>query len=297
MAFHFLTFADRRLRRSADRIKRQALRIDIFDSINVFDETDLPEWFISGREDLLRPSVRGFGYWSWKPVIIKSLLDNIPEGDCVLYADAGCHINVRGKRRLLEYLRLIKNSKSGVVAFQANPPNSSNSSLEYDGRPLFNQYNYEWVKGDVFEYFGVRDIKAFTHSQAIGAGIVLIRKCQSSLTLISEWQDLACRRIELFDDSPSLSPNLDGFIEHRHDQAVFTLLCLKYGVETLSAYEYWYPKRRADGGIMEPDWEALAEFPLHAKRDKDLGFIGNAVVFKNRVLRKIGILLSSSRKN
>jgi len=31
--------------------------------------------------------------------------------------------------------------------------------------------------------------------------------------------------LELVDDSPSVLPNADGFIENRHDQSVFSLLC------------------------------------------------------------------------
>jgi hypothetical protein len=41
----------------------------------------------------------------------------------------------------------------------------------------------------------------------------------------------------------------------------------------LSAYEYWYPMKNVKK--LKPDWLALEEFPIHAKRDKDYGMLTN----------------------
>jgi hypothetical protein len=96
----------------------------------------------------------------------------------------------------------------------------------------------------------------------------------------------------LIDDTPSSSPNKYGFIEHRHDQAIFSLLCIKYKVLTVSAYEYWYPKK-GSLQIIAPDWAALKEFPIHAKRDKGINSFFELVRLKvHKVCR---ILLSISK--
>jgi hypothetical protein len=158
--------------------------------------------------------------------------------------------------------------------------------LQYDGRRLFDQPNYQWVKGDLFDHFGVRDNKSYTHAQAIGAGITFIKKCQQSVALIREWQGIIAQDFSLLDDTPSESPNLEGFREHRHDQAIFSLLCLKHGVPTLSAYEYWYPKNLASDRL-EPDWDALRDFPIHARRDKDLGLARNTIHKLRRLPRRV----------
>jgi len=291
MQRHFITFADRRLRKSLSRIKNQAAQIGVFDTINAFTEEDLPNWHLEKFSSVLKPEVRGFGYWTWKPVIIKQFMSSVANGDCLLYVDVGCHINQHGRRRLVQYFELLDQSTTGVIAFQSNPPNSSNSTLKHDGRRLFDQFNYEWVKGDLFDFFDARRDKAFTHSQAIGSGVILIKKCTQSMHIVSEWERIACDNYSLIDDSPSASSNLDGFIENRHDQALFTLLCIKYGVVTISAYEYWYPKITNKTNL-KPDWPALKEFPVHAKRDKKLDSYTKINILSNKIKTRIKTFFS-----
>ena len=223
-----------------------------------------------------------------------NVIDKIKDGDCLLYIDAGCHLNIHGKKRLLEYFNLIKKQDKGVIAFQAVEPNKENSNLKYDGRKLRNLKNYKWIKGDTLDYFNVRHNKAVINAQEIAGGVFLIRKCVQSIAIIKEWQKIIYTRFDLISDSPSVSPNLSGFIENRHDQTVWTLLCLKYNIKILSAYEFWYPIK--DSKKLKPDWDALHEFPIHVKRDKDLG-IANYLIrrfnkkifqFKN-ILSKIGL--------
>jgi hypothetical protein len=194
-------------------------------------------------------------------------LNRIQYGDCLLYIDAGCHLNIRGKKRLLEYVKILEQEETGIVAFKAIQPTEENSSLVYDGRKLFDQPNYRWIKGDLLNYFGVKDNPSVVNDQAIGSGVIFIRKCDRAISIIREWQQTIWHDFSLLDDAPSVSPNLAGFIEHRHDQAIWTLLCLKHRVKTLSAYEYWYPMKNAKK--LKPDWLALDKFPIHAKRDKD----------------------------
>lgn len=279
---HLISFADNRMRRSLIRLAKQAESMDVFNVIQMMTENDLPFDFVERFKDKLIPGSRGFGYWSWKPEVILMSLKKMNFGDSLVYVDAGCHLNIRGRKRLLEYFEILKEQATGIVAFQANSPSGENSSLLYDGRKLFDQPNQHWVKGDLIDYFKVRNNPSVLNDQAIGAGIILIRKCDKAISIIQEWQQIIRQDFTLLDDTPSVSPNLPGFIEHRHDQAIFTLLCLKHGVKTLSAYEYWYPAKGL--GRFKPDWDALGEFPIHAMRDKDLGLVRNMI---GRVKRRI----------
>ena len=101
-------------------------------------------------------------------------------------------------------------------------------------------------------------------------------------------------RFDLISDTPSISPNLPGFIENRYDQSIWTLLCLKNNVRLLSAYEFWYPKKNSKK--LKPDWNALRDFPIHVKRDKNLGIVNylnrrfNKKIFQfKNILSKIGL--------
>lgn len=270
---YLLSFADSRIQRSLDRLARQAQSLNIFDDIFMFMENDLPVDFREHFKDKLIPGSKGYGYWSWKPEAILMALDRIQDEDCLLYIDAGCHLNDRGKKRLLEYFKILEQEEIGIVAFKAIQPTEGNSSLVYDGRKLFDQPNYRWIKGDLFDYFGVKDNPSVVNDQAIGAGVIFIKKCDRAIRIIREWQQIIWHHFNLLDDTPSVLANFAGFIEHRHDQAIWTLLCLKHRVKTLSAYEYWYPMKNAKK--LKPDWLALKEFPIHAKRDKDLGMLRN----------------------
>ena len=280
------------MQRSLDRLARQAKGIDIFDNIFMFTEHDLPIDFKEHFKDKLIPGSIGYGYWSWKPEVILMALDKIQDGDCLLYIDVGCHLNGRGKQRLLEYFKILEQEEIGIVAFKAIQPTEDNSSLVYDGRKLFDQPNYRWIKGDLFNYFGMKDNPSVVNDQAVGAGIILIKNSDRAIRIIKEWQQIILHHFNLLDDTPSISANFAGFIEHRHDQAIWTLLCLKHRVKTLSAYEYWYPMKNAKKKIqihlqdllayhfhiqfpLGPDWLALEDFPIHAKRDKDLGMLRN----------------------
>jgi len=299
MKKYFLSFADSRLHRSLDRILHQANKMAFFDECYGLNEKNLPKKFISQFKDQLIPGSRGYGYWSWKPEIIKEIIDKIDVGDGLIYVDAGCHLNLHGRNRLKEYFDILETTESGIVAFQANKPSPENSTLIYDGRKLFDQPNYQWIKGDLFDYFRARGKKEYTHSQAIGAGIFLIRKCNKSLKIIDEWRQIIRNDFKLIDDTPSVSKNFDGFIEHRHDQAIFTLLCIKYKVKTLCSYELWMPKKFSLTSRFKPDWKILKNFPIHAKRDRDFGFKENFKInffFYTRKFQRVIKILSAYLK-
>jgi hypothetical protein len=278
MALFFLSFADSRYRRSLVRIAKQAREFKIFDRITIANENFLDVNFRNKFKKFLVSGTRGYGYWCWKPQIILQELDKLADGDMLLYVDAGCHLNYRGKPRLLEYFKILQNSKRGIVAFQAKPPEIP---LVHDGRKLFDYPNYAWTKGDLLDYFGIREHKEILNSQTIGAGIILVKKCGNSTDIIKKWIETFSYNFSLIDDSLSKSPNPAGFIEHRHDQAIFSILCLLNSVDTISAYEYFYPKSNSTA----PDWSALENFPIHALRDKEMGFLNTAIAVFNKVIK------------
>jgi hypothetical protein len=257
--------------RSFKRIAKQAEKFRIFDGLFLFDEKDLNNDFKHHFKDHLFFGSRGYGYWSWKPEIILYALKKINDGDSLLYIDAGCHLNHKGKQRLIDYFKMLEEADKGIIAFQSNTPDTVNSNIIYDGRKLFSQPNYKWIKGDLLDHFNARDKKEYTNSEAIGAGILIIKKCKAAIAIIEEWQSIIWNDFHFLDDTPSSSSNLPGFIEHRHDQAIWSLLCLKHNIKTLSAYEYWYPKNNSNK--LEPDWDALNFHPIHARRDKDMGIL------------------------
>jgi hypothetical protein len=277
----FLTFADSRMSRSVDRICAQARGMGVYDTVIPMSEVDLDADFRLKFKDKLIPGSRGYGYWCWKPQVILQTLRGMNEGDVLHYADAGCHLNKGGIHRLSQYFDAASDCASGVLAFQATPPGLP---FEYDGRPLLDLKDRRWIKGDLLDFLNVRFRPDIYESQSIGAGIIFFKKCEASVRLVSDWLEVIESDFSLLDDTESASDNLQGFVEHRHDQAIFSILCKLSNVKTMSAYEYWYPSKV---NLYTPDWSALVSYPIHARRDRDYGFIRNAYTLLSGKFRSL----------
>ena len=277
----FLSFADARMAGALARIRKQAEEMQCYDHIVVADQSYLNIDFREKYKDKLTDKVRGYGYWCWKPQVILQLLDQVNDGDIIQYTDAGCHLNKNGKARLMEYFELADQSESGILAFAAFPPSFYDPSIA-----LPDLSEHKWCKADLFEYMNVSTNELITHSQTVTAGIIFIKKSNRSREIIQKWADVIAADFSLLDDSKSKKSNMEGFVEHRHDQSIFSVLCKLNHVALVSCYEYGYPSK----GSSTPDWDVLKNYPIHARRDKALSFSMRVVdIFKkiDRRLRRL----------
>lgn len=269
----FCTFADSRMRPTLRRIERQVKEACIFDVVLINDETDLSADFREQFKERLIKGSRGFGYWVWKPQIILQALRQMVEGDLLLYLDAGCHFNKNGTKRLDDYFEMAIRSPAGMVVFQ--------SAKESDDKNLIpgTQLESSRTKGDVFDFFGVRDDKAFYASGQVQGGTLILRKCKASEDVLCQWLDILKNNVNLVDDSPSVSLNFPDFKENRHDQSILSIICKKKGIPSVSTSETY-----------QEDWELLKMYPLWAKRDKTL-----SSSFFARLKKKIKVFIERSR--
>lgn len=264
-----VTFGDSRIHRSLDRIRSQAEAMDLYDEILIFDETKLNDKFRNEFSEVLNTKTRGFGFWVWKPEVILQTLSTLSEGDIVHYIDAGCHLNLKGRKRLLQYFEMVEKSPSGILGFQAKRPEFP---LVDDGRPIPKWIDKDWSKGDLIDYFGLRTNREILESPTIQSGSFFIRKSINTVEFVTNWLETYRANFHLADDTPSVSPNFESFKEHRHDQAIFSLMAKMVNASLISASEFWYPSLLdSDKG----DWEYLQDFPIHAKRDLNFGFWKN----------------------
>ena len=260
----FLSFADSRMSAALERLGRQAEALDFFDEITLFTEHDLSAEFTSRMGRYLTPSCRGFGYWSWKPWVIHHVLQEMEEGDRLLYLDAGCHINANGTERFREYVNILDRDSRGMLVFT-------------NGQP-----EYKWTKGDIFCHFGVsQEDGHITHTQQIAGGHVFLKKNPLTESLIRDWLHVFYDHLHLADNTPSASPNLPGFVENRYDQSIFSILCKLRGITTLDGSETY-----------AENWEQLSLFPFQDRRDMGIPRAG-----KKGWLEKCRQLLLSSKRN
>ena len=229
----FLTFGDATYDQALRRIEREAAGSGFFDRLSVRRPTNLGRAFWRKHGKFIAANRRGYGCWLWKPWIVHEELAACQPGDMLVYADAGCTINARGRARFDEYRRLLEESPSGVLAFQ----------LPVEER--------RFTKGDVFQALAAWHLK---DTLQLRATIILWRSCANSISLAREWLELA-ERYDLISDAPSTVPNAPDFRTHRRDQSLFSLVAKLRGATLID-----------DETEFGGNWECAGAFPFWATR-------------------------------
>ena len=274
----FVAFASLDLKLSAERIKSQALETKYYDNIKIFNSNDFDAQMRETYRNLKSSQKkRGYGYWFWKPIILKKAMEEIDTGDIIHYADAGCHIQNRNKR-FYEYLDIIIDSNFSILPFQYHLENVSNmNEIIFQKREEF-----KYTKADLLDYFGCLHQKNITHTPQFWSGTFFMEKTNDSEIFLIEWNDVWKNNFELVDDSVSKIENLNGFIENRHDQSIFSILCKKKGIKSLSAYECeWGEKNGAR------TWEHNQDNPILAKRDKRYNFFKRFINRQKKTYKRL----------
>ena len=209
----FISYANEAMAYSLQRIGRQARRLGIFDEVRLLTPTDLPEY---AKKSPLMQSARGAGYWLWKPVMIKETLDNLDDGDVVVYVDAGC--TLRKSPDWKKYLDLM--NFFDTVCFQY-----SHDHQEWEKWGAGDAEMFHWTKKSAQEYLKERfGSEAFLHYCQVMGGILFMKGRNNSL--LRDWLEIMLQRPDLIEDPAPDEPQPEGFAAHRHDQAFITPLAL-----------------------------------------------------------------------
>lgn len=213
MRINFITFGSHGSYIDAvNRLVGQAKNLNIFTEIKGYTSQNLQddEYFSNKHGNFINNNRRGFGYWIWKPYIIKQQMDKMEDGDVLFYIDVGCELGIENRDKLIDCIKLVKMNKTNKIM-------ATNS---------VGQIEIKWCKKDLLVK-NKMDNEAFLNSIQIQSGIILLLVCQETRELLEEWYDISCDYHNI-DDSPSITTNYESFIEHRHDQSVFSLLAKKY---------------------------------------------------------------------
>ena len=116
MKIYFLTYGDKSFKYSKKHLCALAEHSGFFDKILSLGPENLNYDFKENYKNVLSEN-KGGGYWIWKHEIINNLLDEINDGDIVLYCDAGSSINnlPKAKLRFKEYLDIINDSETELL--------------------------------------------------------------------------------------------------------------------------------------------------------------------------------------
>lgn len=196
---------------AVNRITEQANKCNIFDKIISYTDDNLKNDsnFWNQHSTFILNNPKGFGYWIWKPYIILKTLHTLKDDDLLLYLDSGCEIFFNNKHLILNDVNKLNNK---YILCQT----ATSTDITY-------------TKKDLLDYFNLNyNILSLPHVQA---GAVFIKKCDLTIKLYTEFYNLcSINNYHFLDDTPSITPNLSSFIEHRHDQSIFNMLIKKYNL-------------------------------------------------------------------
>lgn len=258
--FYLCSFASPDLEKSKKRFLSQAKNIGVYKKVKVFGMDDLS---VSTRKQIenffKNKKKRLFGYGCWKAEIIKNFLKKVPNNSIVQYTDVGCHLNINGLKRLKQYFNLC--NKKGILTFQYKLPRQK--KLKPFKNMKFQRYlEHEYTKMDLYKYLIKKNKTKIFNSEQIMSGIIFFKKNKFSIDLLNIWEKIL-KKDNLIDDSKSFLSNHKKFVEHRHDQSAFSLICKKKRVYSISSAECeWAEKKN------KRIWLHLKNFPIHARRDK-----------------------------
>jgi hypothetical protein len=223
------------------RLENEARESHLFSETRGYQWRELQHLFTSSERTFIETNPRLFGYGLWKPRVIKKFLSDFPEIDYVLYLDAGCELNInnKSKKTFSYYCDLL--SANDYLAFALEHPEE------------------KWTKKDLFDYMGACGDE-FLGPQIQSAVIFMSREFAS--TFCADWtRIMTTRDFKLLDDSPSGQDELTIFIEHRHDQSIFSLLIKRQRVSSFISEENLY---------FPPFWENGDAYPIWTTRNKNL---------------------------
>lgn len=216
---HLASFATRIFLPRQWFLTKSAIANRICDEATSWRMKDLIDAGFRQRAPKISLESRGAGYWAWKPFIIEHHLQRIPDGDILLYCDVGRRNAFKLLQRPLDpYLDWMDHNGLDVMPGVLIPWKGPMSM---------------WTKRNAFVQTGMDHPPAHA-ACPIQASFSLWRASGNSRGFAKSWMDW-CAEPELVGDDRGdrTLTEMPDFRDHRHDQSLLTLLCLKHGIQGL----------------------------------------------------------------
>lgn len=238
-------------RESVIRIEKQAIAAGYFDCIYCFTDETAPASMqneFQNRKDFY--SQRGFGYWTWKPLLVEYALEQIEEGDILFYVDAGCQISSYGQGRFEEYVDFIV--KNNSIFFHM---------------PQYLEKSYTAKK--IIEFLGAPN--EYLEQPQVQATFFGLKKTKQSRELIEAWKSTCIMDNGHYINDENIIPADPSYVDYRHDQSILSLLVKMRGNFTLPHECHhrpvdYYPN------------SSIMRFPIHSVRNR-MGYCKDSHAF------------------
>ena len=241
-SIHFITYGNEKFAQAKKRLLQESKDFGEFKTIRGYGPEDLPKEFVQKYSPIFNLP-RGGGYWIWRPIILKAKLDEMKDGEFLIYLDAGCKLNKTGKKRFNEYISLLDKSDYGIMSFQMSG-NKGPGNLEREK---------VWTTSQIFRYFNVELDSEHANSGQYLGGILVMKKNDHLLKII----DLLIKALEadplMYTDYYNRGQHAD-FRENRHEQSIFSLLRKIHGSVVIDGDESWIQPFGRGESLKYPFW-------------------------------------------
>lgn len=199
----------RNLYLAAERLTEQVKQLGIFDTFAIVTEQELADiapWLFNWYSSEELKTIPGYGFYAWKAAIARAATSGYwGNADVICYLDAGCEV-LPGRRSKRLFVRWIaKAQRFGAVGFSSFAP------------------EWKFTKFEIIEFFPNSE-KALTTDQ-FQSGTWLLGG-PIGLNIAIEWDKLCSSSQAITDDK--IGTEIPGFVAHRHDQSVFSMVLKKY---------------------------------------------------------------------
>ena len=189
------------------RFKQQATSIDFFDDVIIEDEKSIKP-LITLHEEFITKNKRGYGYWIWKPLIIKNTLEKMSNDDILFYIDCGSSLINNDLHKLTNYVNILKNHD--IIVFEDS-----------------HRYNKQFIKYNVIKELNVTE--SLYNKPIIEGGCVIVKKSKFTIDFLDKWFEYMTKdNYSLVNDDLLNLEQTKDFIEHRHDQILLSILSRSY---------------------------------------------------------------------
>ena len=213
---HLVSYGTSKFRHRQIILNASALANRVVDTVDSWNPDRLIASGFCEEVPDIKLDERGSGFWAWKPYIILDRLKSVNDGEIVFYCDVGRRFPyIQLQYPLDPFIHWMEEKNQDIMPGVYIPWNGPMSM---------------WTKRSALLAMNMDCVETRT-AIPIQASFSLWRNSRSTRELVGEWMSLCAQR-NLVSDDPS-DGNLNehpDFREHRHDQSLLNLCCLKHKI-------------------------------------------------------------------
>lgn len=214
-----INYADAPWKPAQHYATKKAYSVGKVDKVIEYGPEDIDDDFRKNNEHAFIQNNKRVGkYGLWRPHILMDALNQVNEGDYVIYCDSGAYF-VKAVDYLIEFM---EKKRTPILLFENGYKES------------------ELTKRDIFVYLNMDNKEASETKQRVSTYFI-VKKNNFTIKFFEEWLRVALDAPFLFtdDDNRLGKENYSDFIDTRHNQSVLSVLSKKYDLPAFRNPSQW----------------------------------------------------------